>query len=46
MKGNVRHNSKPGPSTALISDQEESLVSYLFDMVEHGYPLTRAMVKA
>ena len=43
IKGHVKHGTKPGPPTALTPEQEDALVSYLFYMVEHGYPL---MVKA
>ena len=46
IKGLVRHGTNPGPSTALTSKQENALESYLFYMAEHGYPLTRTMVKA
>ena len=46
IKGLVKHGSKPGPSTALTSEQEDALEAYLFYMAEHGYPLTRTMVKA
>ena len=46
IKGLVRHGTNPGPSTALTFEQENALESYLFYMAEHGYPLTRTMVKA
>jgi len=46
MKGLVRHDVNPGPSTALTSEQKGAREAYLFYMVERGYPLTRAMVKA
>ena len=46
VKGLVKHGSKPGPPTALTSEQEDALEAYLFYMAEHGYPLTRTMVKA
>ena len=46
IKGLVCHGTNPGPSTALTSEQENALESYLFYMAEHGYPLTRTMVKA
>ena len=46
MKGHVKHGTNPGPCTVLTPEQEEALVSYLFYMADHGYPLTRTMVKA
>ena len=46
IKGLVCHGTNPGPSTALTFEQENALESYLFYMAEHGYPLTRTMVKA
>lgn len=46
IKGHVTHGTKPGPPTALTPEQEDALESYLFYMAEHGYPLTRTMVKA
>ena len=46
MKGHVKHGTNPGPRTVLTPEQEEALVSYLFYMADHGYPLTRTMVKA
>ena len=46
IKGRVTHGSKPGVSTALTFIEEESLVSYLMYMANHGFPLTRTMVKA
>lgn len=42
----MKHGSKPGPSTALTSEQEDALEAYLFYMAKHGYPLTWTMVKA
>ena len=46
MKGYVKHGSNPGPKPALSVEQEDALESYLIYMAEHGYPLTRTMVKA
>ena len=46
IKGRVKHGTSPGPATVLTLEQEEALVSYLFYMADHGYPLTRTMVKA
>ena len=46
IKGRVKHSTSPGPATALTLEQEEALVSYLFYMADHGYPLTLTMVKA
>ena len=46
IKELVKHSTSPGPVTALTLEQEEALVSYLFCMADHGYPLTRTMVKA
>ena len=45
IKGRVKHGTSPGPVTAFNLEQEEALVSYLFYMADHGYPLTRTMVK-
>ena len=46
IKGHVKHGASPGLATALTLEQEEAFVSYLFYMADHGYPLTRTMVKA
>ena len=45
IKGRIKHGTSPGPVTAITLEQEEALVSYLFNMADHGYPLTRTMVK-
>ena len=46
VKGRVQHGSNPGPATILSATEEDALVSYLLYMAEHGYPLTRTMMKA
>ena len=46
VKGRARHGSKPGVSTVLSSTEEDVLESYLIYMANHGFPLTRTMVKA
>ena len=46
IKECVKHGTSPGPVTALALEQDEALVSYLFYMADHGYHLTRTMVKA
>ena len=46
IKGRFKHGTSPGPVTALTLEQEEALFSYLFYIADHGYPLTRTMVKA
>ena len=46
IKGRVKHGVKPGPSTVLTAHEEEALVSYLLYMAQHGFPLTRTMIKA
>ena len=46
IKGCVKYSTSPGPVTTLTLEQEEALVSYLSYMADHGYPLTRTMVKA
>ena len=45
VKGQVKHGSKPGVSTALTFVQEKYLVNYLLYMAERGFPLTYTMVK-
>ena len=42
IKGHVKHGTNPGPRTVFTPEQEEVLVSYLFYMADHGYPLTQA----
>ena len=46
IKGRVTHGSKPGVSTALTFIEEDSIVSYLIYMANHGFPLIHTMVKA
>ena len=46
IRGNVSHGKKPGRTTILTPEEEESLTQYLLDMAERGFPLTRTMVKA
>ena len=46
VKDHIKHGSKPGPTTVLSPDEEDSLESYLFYMADRGYPLTISMVKA
>ena len=46
IRGNVSHGKKPGRTTILTPEEEESLTQYLLYMVERGFPLTRTMVKA
>ena len=46
IRGNVFHGKKPGRTTILTPEEEESLTQYLFYMAERGFPLTRTMVKA
>ena len=45
-KGLVKHGSKPGPSTILSAEEEQTLEAFLFYMADHGYPLTKTMAKA
>ena len=46
IRGNVSHGKKPGRTTILTPEEEESLTQYLLYMAERGFPLTRTMVKA
>ena len=46
VKGRVAHGKKPGISTVLTTQEEESLEKYCIYMAERGFPLTRTMVKA
>ena len=46
LKGHVIHGTKPGVTTVLTSEEENSLIKYLLYMAERGFPLTRTMVKA
>ena len=46
IRGNVSHGKKPGRTTILTPEEEESLTQYLLYMAERGFPLTRMMVKA
>ncbi len=46
IKDRVSHANKPGPSTVLSASQEAALESYLLYMADHGFSLTRTMVKA
>ena len=46
IKGHIRHGTKSGPSIILSEEEESALESYLFYMADHGYPLTKTMVKA
>ena len=46
VKGRVQHGSNPGPSTALNSEEEKALVTYLLYMAERGFPLSKKMVLA
>ena len=46
MKGKVTHGKKPGVSTVLTLQEEDSMAKYLVFMAEHGFPLTKTMVKA
>ena len=45
IKKKVVHGNHPGPSTVLTS-KEDALVSYLVYMAQHGFPLTRTLIKA
>ena len=46
IRGNVSHGKKPGRTTILAPEEEESLTQYLLYMAERGFPLTRTTVKA
>ena len=46
IRGNVSHGKKPGRTTILIPEEEESLTHNLLYMAERGFPLTRTIVKA
>ena len=46
IKGHVTHGKKPGVATVLSPEEESSLTEYLKYMANHGFPLTRTMVKA
>ena len=46
VAGRVVHGQKPGRSTVLSCEEEESLCNYLLYMAEGGFPLSRRMVMA
>ena len=46
IKGRVKHDTMPGPSTFLTTVDEDALVSYLIYMAESGFPLTHTLTKA
>ena len=46
LEDRVENGSHPGVKTALTKTEEDGLVSYLIDMAQRGFPLTRTMVKA
>ena len=46
IKGHVEHGSKPGRNPVLSAVEDDALVDYLLYMADHGFPLTRTMVKA
>ena len=42
----MEHGSKPGRNPVLSAVEEDALVVYLLYMADHGFQLTRTMVKA
>ncbi|KAK9976532.1 hypothetical protein ABG768_021737 [Culter alburnus] len=42
-KNKYSHN--PHPNSALTPSEEEALISFMFWMADHGFPLTRSLVK-
>ena len=41
-----RFQCGPHPNRAVSLEQEESLVNYIIWMADHGFPLTRAIIKS
>ena len=39
--GTVEMNAKPGPSTVLSVEEEDSLAKYIVDMTDMGFSLSR-----
>ncbi|KAL1277156.1 hypothetical protein QQF64_023829 [Cirrhinus molitorella] len=40
-----KYAHKPHPNSALMPAEEEALVSFIFWMADHGFPVTRSLVK-
>ena len=44
VKSRVEYGSRPGPSTALMAEEESALAAYLLYMAEHVFPLSSNQV--